>query len=150
MQPQYNNFNAGLWLNMETFVQKVASALATTDTMWVCKGGTIKEGQRNPIGKGYFETQSKKGNTVKVAIPRYYFMAILAETKSGTYQSIGFLVEQHGNYAANYPAMSQMKQHVISIDELESFTDIDFFCNLNDKLENQVEKGCNVDAWSWN
>ena len=43
-----------------------------------------------------------------------------------------------------------MKQHVMSIDELEAFTGIDFFCNLNDNLENQLETDCNVDAWSWN
>ena len=149
MSPQLYNFNSYYWAELELLIRNWSKSSAFKK-LYVCKGGTIKDGQRYPIGKGYFETNNKKGNTVKVAIPRYYFMAILAETKSGTYQSIGFLLEQHASYTANYPAMSQMKQHVMSIDELESFTGIDFFCNLNDNLENQVEKGCNTDAWSWN
>ena len=91
-----------------------------------------------------------KGDPVKVAIPKYYFMAILAQTKNNTYQSIGFLLEQHGSYASTYPAMAQMKQHAVTIDYLEDFTDIDFFCNLNDNLEKVVEAGYNIDAWSWN
>ena len=148
MSPQLYNFNSYYWAELELLIRNWSKSSAFKK-LYVCKGGTIKEGQRFS-GKGYFETQNKKGNTVKVAIPKYYFMAILAETKSGTYQSIGFLLEQHGSYAASYPAMSQMKQHVMSIDELEAFTGIDFFCNLNDNLENQVEKGSNVDAWSWN
>jgi endonuclease G len=33
------------------------------------------------------------------------------------------------------------------VDELEEFTGIDFFCNLNDKLEEAVEKQYNKTAW---
>lgn len=148
MSPQLYNFNSYYWAELELLIRNWSKS-STFKKLYVCKGGTIKEGQRFQ-GKGYFETTNVRGDAVKVAVPKYYFMAILAETKNNTYQSIGFLLEQHGSYAAAYPSMQQMKQHAMSIDELEKFTDIDFFCNLTDKLEDNVEKGYNPDAWSWN
>lgn len=148
MSPQLYNFNSYYWAELELLIRNWSKS-STFKKLYVCKGGTIKEGQRFQ-GKGYFETTNVRGDAVKVAVPKYYFMAILAVTKNNTYQSIGFLLEQHGSYAAAYPAMQQMKQHAMSIDELEKFTDIDFFCNLTDKLEDNVEKGYNPDAWSWN
>ncbi len=148
MSPQLYNFNSYYWAELELLIRNWSKS-STFRKLYVCKGGTIKEGQRFQ-GKGYFETTNVRGDAVKVAVPKYYFMAILAETKNGTYQSIGFLLEQHGSYAASYPSMQQMKQHAMSIDELEKFTEIDFFCNLTDKLEDNVEKGYNPDAWSWN
>ena len=148
MSPQLYNFNSYYWAELELLIRNWSKS-STFKKLYVCKGGTIKEGQRFQ-GKGYFETTNVRGHAVKVAVPKYYFMAILAVTKNNTYQSIGFLLEQHGSYAATYPSMQQMKQHAMSIDELEKFTDIDFFCNLTDKLEDNVEKGYNPDAWSWN
>ena len=55
----------------------------------------------------------------------------------------------HKDYGNTYPQAVTMKKHALSIDELEEKTGIDFFCNLPDKLENNVERGCNLDAWSW-
>ena len=37
----------------------------------------------------------------------------------------------------------------ISIDELEKKTGIDFFCNLPDYIEDEVESSYNVDDWTW-
>ena len=65
-------------------------------------------------------------------------MAILC-TKSNTYKSIGLLFK-HINGTS--------QTEVCSIDHLESFTGIDFFCNLPDKLENAVERLCNPNSWS--
>ncbi len=147
MSPQLYNFNSYYWAELELLIRNWSKSSAFKK-LYVCKGGTIREDQRYG-GKGYFETINIKNERVRVAIPKYYFMAILAETTNNSYQSIGFLLEQHGNYPASYPALSAMKQHVKSIDELEEFTGIDFFCNLNDKLENVVEASYNVNAWAW-
>lgn len=151
MSPQLYNFNSYYWVILEMLIRNWSKSSAFKK-LYVCKGGTIKEGQRFS-GKGYFETTNKKGTKVKVVIPKYYFMAILAETKNSTYQAIGFLIEQHGSYPVvniNDIPKSIMKQHAMKIDDLEEFTGIDFFCNLPDKLENQVEANYNMDAWSWN
>lgn len=148
MSPQLYNFNTYYWAELELLIRNWSKS-SKFNRLYVCKGGTIKEGQRFG-GLGYFNTTNVNGNKAQVVIPKYYFMAILAETKSGSFQSIAFLLEQHGNYAESYPPITAMKQHVVSVDYLEEFTGIDFFCNLNDKLENVVEASNNPDAWTWN
>ncbi len=40
-----------------------------------------------------------------------------------------------------------LAQHAISIDKLEELTGIDFFCNLPDKIENEVEKNFYPKYW---
>lgn len=144
MSPQMNDFNSYYWAELENLIRNWTKS-AKFSTLYVCKGGTIRDDQLI----GTINTKNSRGVSAKVAIPRYYFMAILAETPSKTYQSIGFLLEHKDYGYKSYPSASVMKKHAISIDELEDFTGIDFFCNLTDKLENNVEKGCNVDAWAW-
>ena len=146
MSPQMGDFNAYYWAELESIIRKWAYNTDKFKTLYVCKGGTIRADQL----KGKIFTTNSKGNPASVAIPKYYFMAILGETQSDTYQSIGFWMEHKDyGYHNTYPPATVMQKHVVSIDELEGLTGIDFFCNLNDKLENNVEKGCNVDAWSW-
>lgn len=145
MSPQLYNFNSYYWAGFESKVRDWAN---TYKALYVAKGGTIRTDQRIRM----FPTKNVNGKDVQVAVPRYYFMAILAETKSGSYQALAFWVE-HKDYpgyaGGNYPSGNVMKQHVISIDALEELTGIDFFCNLNDALENAVEKSVNINAWKF-
>ena len=146
MSPQQGPFNECYWAALEALIRNWAKS-DKFKTLYVCKGGTIKEGQR----LGSFTTKNSKDMVATVVVPKYYFMAILAETPNKTYQSIGFFLEHkyYGYEKGNYPPASIMKQHALSIDVLEEKTGIDFFCNLPDKLENNVERGYNVDAWAW-
>lgn len=141
MSPQEYNFNSYYWAQLETLIRDWASS-SKFKKLYVCKGGTINSWQQ----LGQFTTSNINGKTVKVTIPKFYFMAILGETPNKTYQSIGFWVE-HKNYGGNYPRMEVMQNHAMSIDELEEKTGIDFFCNLNDKLENAVERTYSPNAW---
>ena len=143
MSPQLYNFNSYHWAVLESIVQNWAKS-ATFKQLYVCKGGTI----RNDQLFNHFTTKNVEGKTVTVVVPRYYFMAVLARTPSDTFQSIAFVMEQ-GLYPASYSSAQALKEYAISVDELEEMTGIDFFCNLNDRLENAVEKGCNLDAWAW-
>lgn len=147
MSPQLYDFNSYYWAELETLVRNWIAG-NTFKRLYVCKGGTIRPDQLY----SKFYTTNARGVKVSVVVPKYYFMAILAETPQSTFQAIGFVME-HKNYppytGGNYPAPEVMKQHAMSIDQLEDFTGIDFFCNLNDALENAVEKTCNLNAWAW-
>ena len=140
MQPQYHEFNGydkkdgnkkGLWLRMEQQLQKWAKSLGTNDTIFVCKGGTIDD-EKNII----------KRINGKLIVPKYFFMAILRKTQFG-YAAMAFWSDQTSAYRENETLLS----HAISIDELESRTGIDFFCNLPDDIENKVEKTFNKASW---
>ena len=96
------------------------------DTLYVCKGGTIDNSDQ-------IITTTANG----LIVPKYYFMAILCKNSLG-YKAIGLWAEHKSNnddVVANY---------VVSIDQLEQLTGIDFFCNLPDGIEKSVE-GLSVD-----
>jgi endonuclease G len=130
MQPQYNKFNAGLWLNMENFVQKVASSLAATDTMWVCRGGTIGNVTINGVEE-YGILQYIKD---KLIVPKFFFSTFIIK-KNGQYGAFAFwALNENKNRKNEY-----LNAYTLSIDELEKRTGIDFFCNFTDELENRLE-----------
>ena len=68
-------------------------------------------------------------------------MAILKRNTKGEYQAIGFWAKHENNSDKN------LKKYCKSIDELEELTGINFFHNLDDVTENEVEKQCNPSNW---
>ena len=125
MQPQVSGFNAGIWESMEKQV-RIWNRNDFRDTLYVCKGGTIDNSDQ-------IITTTANG----LIVPKYYFMAILCKNSLG-YKAIGLWAEHKSNnddVVANY---------VVSIDQLEQLTGIDFFCNLPDGIEKSVE-GLSVD-----
>lgn len=147
MSPQLATFNQGYWVTLEGLLQKWARS-GGFDKIYVTKGGTIVAGQRKSDSP--LKTTNTLGKTANVIIPQYYFMAILAE-KNNSYQAIGFWMEhkEYGYSNQNKAPISVIKKHAMSIDELEDLTGIDFFCNLNDVVERNVERTYLESAWTW-
>lgn len=139
MQPQYHKFNSyddngnnGLWVRMENQLRKWVDKLSATDTIFVCKGGTI-DSEANIITR----------IDGKLIVPKYFYMAILRKSSFG-YAGMAFWSEQKNEWRTN----ETLRSHAISIAELEKRTGIDFFCNLPDDVEAQVEKTFNPSVWS--
>ena len=133
MQPQYPKFNQKLWADMEDRMRKWIDRGASTDTMYVCKGGTIDSEE--------YIIERIKGELI---VPKYFYMAILYKNAEG-YKAIAFWalnenVDRKGD---------DLKKYVISIDRLEELTGIDFFCNLPDDTENKVEAQAYSASWTW-
>ena len=153
MSPQLNDFNGGFWAKMEARVQSWgrSTASGTFDKVYVTKGGTMNDLLKNFTGtkvSGGTPTTDENGFTIHgLACPKYYFMAVLAQ-KDDTFQAIGFLVEHKEGHPRN-PSADELKQCVVSIDELEKKTGIDFFCNLPDNIEQEVESAYDLNAWAW-
>ncbi len=131
MQPQFNKFNAGLWAKMEGQV-RTWNRVPFRDTLYVCKGGTIDRADQLLM-------TTAKG----LLVPRYFFMAILCKNSQG-YKALAFWVE-HENRSDN--ANNNLYPYTISIDQLEELTGIDFFCNLPDDKEKEVESAVFPQAW---
>lgn len=148
MSPQIGSFNANYWVALEQLIQGWGR-LGNYANLYVCKGGTIDNDKKQV--KSYVNHALANGKYVNVVVPKYYFAAVLAESTNKTYQAIGFWME-HKNYGYsgdNYATSYMMKEHALSIDELEKLTGIDFFCNLPNTLEDNVEASYNESAWSW-
>jgi len=140
MQPQYPKFNGysnsgndkgeGLWVRMEEQVRSWTPR-SKSDTLYVCKGGTIDN--ENDI------IERIQG---KLIVPKYFFMACLLKNSNG-YRAIAFFAEQKNQWSTN----DNLADYVMTIDELETRTGIDFFCNLPDDIENKVESSYSARAW---
>ena len=132
-----NGFNqsGSAWNTGEDKVQAWGYNISrSTDTLYVVKGGTIGEGML----KGYIKNE--------IAIPKYFFMAVLFRS-GDNYKAIGFYMP-HENLKDD-PDKKDPKKYLMSIDALEQETGIDFFHNLPDNIENTVEATYNVNDWQW-
>lgn len=140
MQPQLYSFNGGIWANLEMKVRSWNTE-AARDTLYVCKGGTIDKEEQ-------ILEYARKGTALQLVVPKYFFMAVLCKNKNttnGGYKAIGFWLE-HSSF---YDDEKNLSPYIVSIDELEKLTGIDFFCNLPDQIENQVEAQVVRNAWGF-
>lgn len=133
MQPQKHNFNAGVWQSMEERVRRWIALSPVTDTLFVCKGGTIDA-----------EEQIIERISNKLIVPKFFYMAVLYKSVGG-YKAIAFWAE-HDNVDNS---KDDLRKYTISIDALESRTGIDFFCNLPDDVEGKVESTADTKSWTW-
>lgn len=124
MQPMIGRFNEDIWANIEAKIRGFATSYVKTesDTMFVCKGGTIDNADQII---GY--------TTNHFIVPKYFFAAILLKTTKGN-KALGFYIE-HKAWSDN----TSLIPHVVNIAKLEELTGIDFFCNLPDSEEKAVE-----------
>lgn len=144
MSPQDHEFNSGLWAQHEQFVRDLGrrcyeknskNSKRFADTLYVVKGGTIDSGKT--LGMTKFSSSS-----YNVTIPNYYFVALL-KVKDGRYDAIGFKFCRESDNDKSFNAFD----YAMSIDELEAFTGIDFFANLPDATEKNIEQAYVESAW---
>lgn len=140
MQPQRNAFNTGVWEKMERQVRNWNNS-NFREVLFICKGGTIdSEDNLGYIdGNGKYQSDRKYigSGSNRIPVPLYFYMAVLCKkpaSQGGGYEAAAFWIEHKES------ADDKLLKYLISIDELEQKTGIDFFCNLPDKTEDVVEK----------
>ena len=148
IHPQYQAHNGGLWGRMESQLQTWGYSSSFRDTLYVCKGATIADVNLDGTTKTGVITNTEVKNqfgvniTGTLTIPRYWYMAVLC-LKNGQYHAMAFWTEQINSSCSSTTLQSCM----ISIDELEARTGIDFFCNLPDDIETTVEASFDNNFW---
>ena len=146
IHPQHQTHNAGVWLCLEEWVNARGYDRTFCDTLYVVKAGTIdKEDQI----RGYTDTDPLNGTvsgscSSHILIPKYFYMCILV-VKNNQYKAIGFWTEHTTDTQLGTITYSDYAK---SIDEIEELTGLDFFCNLPDDIEAQVEASYNMDDWN--
>lgn len=134
MQPQYQAHNGGKWAVLEG---KVRTWYGKCDTLYIVKAATIDDVTLD----GNTESGLLNVNCGSLIVPAYFYMALLAYNKSSdSYNALGIWTN-HADDASNITI------EYISIDELEKRTGIDFFCNLRDDKEDEVEATFNETYW---
>jgi len=123
MSPQIPSFNRGIWKQTEEQVRDWAREYGA---LFVTTGPVLEKGL-SFIGPN------------KVAIPNYYYKALLRCNPSDT-SAMGILIP----HAASSLSITSF---YICIDSLELITGIDFFHKLPDATEKRVEKNCRSGEW---
>ena len=129
IMPMVANFNGKLWSKLEAQVRTWGK---NCDTLYICKGGTID--------KDSYILDYTIGNHI---VPKYFFMALFRISSKGT-SAIGFWMEHLNEDRSN----DKLSIYAKSIDQLETLTGIDFFCNLPDETENKVESAYKLSDWN--
>ena len=121
MSPQAGGLNRGKWKSLE---EQVRTWCFNKGSLNVVTGGVFKD-NLGTIGKN------------AVTIPGYYYKIIYCEDQSCM---IGFVMP-------NRKLDKDLFDYVVSVDAIEEMTDIDFFPQLEDDLENKLESNVLIDDW---
>lgn len=122
MSPQVPSFNSGIWSTLE---EKVREWALEYNKLYVVTGPIFK----NNLG---FIGENK------VTVPGFYYKVIY----DGKNKMIGLILP-------NTSSTLSLSQFVVKVDEIEQQTGIDFFPELDDQLENQLEGEINVNNWGF-
>lgn len=139
MTPQLDRLNQAKWSNIEGQVRKWAEGC---DTLYVVTGAVLQTaGGNESVGHTYCKSDSGKS----VAIPNYYYKALLQYNNTGgekVYQAIGIWVEHK---AASGGITTD---DLVTIDELERRLGYDLFSNLDPAIQAQIESSYSPIYWS--
>ncbi len=141
IHPQHQSHNAGVWLKLEQWVNSRGYDRDFCDTLYVVKAGTIDKAEQI---RGYTDTDPINVScSSHILIPQYFYMCILV-VKDNQYKAIGFWTEHTTGQQLGTITYSDYAK---SIDEIEELTGLDFFCNLPDDIEAQVEASYDMGDW---
>ena len=125
ISPQEHKFNAGVWNRLE---QKVRYWAKKYDGVFVVTGGVLKNGLKTIGDEG-------------VSVPNQFYKIILDNT-NGKIKVLAFIVNHEDSDLPLY-------KFVVSVDEVEALTGIDFFPELEDSIENKLEASSSYKSWSF-
>ena len=122
--PQLPRFNRGIWKKLES---KVRTWAKKYNNIYIATGPVFVSDSDSTIGKD------------KIPIPSYFYKTILVYNDT-LKQAIGF-VFPHKNIKGN------IFDFAVSVDSVESFTNIDFYHSLPNSDEKQLEMIFDLDFW---
>lgn len=125
ISPQNHEFNSGIWNRLE---QKTRYWAQKYQNLYIVTGGILTPN---------LETIGSE----KVAVPKYFYKIIL-DFHEPEIKAIAFLIPHNKSEKALY-------KFVTSIDEIEKITGIDFFPEIEDSLENKLEKSSSYSNWNF-
>ncbi len=125
ISPQKHDFNSGVWNKLEQQVRRWAKRY---NEVYVITGGILK-GRLKSIGDE------------DVTVPNYFYKIVTYKVED-RYKAIAFLMPHK-------ESGKRLITFVVSIDELEEKTGIDFFYKLADDVEDSFESEIDLSSWSF-
>ena len=123
MCPQNSSLNSGDWRVLEERCRKWAEKYGD---VYIVAGPVFDSNTTRTIGDN------------RIAVPDAFFKVVLHLGNKP--QALGFIY-------ANEAAQHDMKHYVLTVDEVEAKTGIDFFSSLSDDIETAVEAHADINVW---
>ncbi len=121
--PQDKDFNAGVWNRLE---QQVRQWCKSYGELHIITGGVLEEGLQE-IGDE------------DVTVPNHFFKVVFRK-KEGRFKVLAFLFPHKESQAP-------LKDFLISIDQLEQTTGLDFFEKVEKQRQDKLESVINTKGW---
>lgn len=125
MSPQDPSFNRGVWAKLERAIRRFAYA---EGSVFVVTGPIFTEEDNATIGAN------------KVRIPGFYYKVVYDETPPE--KMIAFILPNKGSKKA-------LDSFVVTVDDVEEATGLDFFSELPLDVQQKLESESNPDEWAW-
>lgn len=127
--PQRQSFNAGIWLDLELLTGAWAQRFSS---VWIMTGPIIIDGK--PSGRMGDERE------FQIAIPEALFKIVAKDSEILGHPPdvLAFIYPQVGPGYTNSNNFRH-ERYLVSVDEIEELTNLDFFTALPDSIENDVE-----------
>ncbi|APQ16879.1 DNA/RNA non-specific endonuclease [Maribacter hydrothermalis] len=125
ISPQNREFNAGIWNDLEQQTRRWAKKYGR---LYVFTGGVLESGLKE-IGQE------------DVDVPNVFYK-IIARKKGDKIYTLSFLIP-------NRPQFTSLQNFVVSIDEIEKKTGIDFFVELPINQQEAFEGSKNTTGWKF-
>lgn len=126
ISPQNPKLNRGKWKDLEELTRKWISK---TDTAYFIITGPI------------FSDTSKTIGLNKVVVPDFYFKIVFDFTLPEI-KMIAFIMP-------NTFCSESIKNYIVSVDDIENVTGIDFFPLLDKNIQEKLESKSNLNMWVW-
>ena len=125
MSPQEPSFNRGIWSKLEKAVRRFAYS---EGSVVVVTGPIVTADDTKTIGHN------------KVRVPGFYYKVVYDETPPE--KMIAFILPNKGS---NKPVES----FVVTVDDVEEATGLDFFSALPKETQDRLESKSNPKDWTW-
>ena len=121
ISPQHPSFNRGIWKSLE----KLVRSWGANSSIFVVTGPVLNS------------VEEYIGN--KVGVPKEFYKVIYNPIEQ---KMIAFIL-------SNKKGEHELSHYIYSVDEVENITGIDFFPQLEDKIENELESESKKEKWLW-
>ena len=125
MSPQRGEFNRGIWKDLEAQVRDFAI---------VEKDVYIVTGPILPQKKSLFIGASQ------VTVPEHYYKVVWDRTPPE--KMIGFILPNAGS-------TKSLQDFAVTVDAVEAATGLDFFSEIPQPQQEQLESTLTINAWKW-
>lgn len=144
MAPQRGNFNRKIWENLESKVNEWAEKVG----VYIITGSIFDrdgDGARDPD-----ENAIRMKPRKLVAVPTHFYKIILHIRDDGKFDSISFMLPHNNKTIKNRD--KYLTSRIVTVDEIEQLTGIDFFPDMPNSRQNTLEstKATSLTLWLTN